>query len=239
MKSATDLHEHGAARSRAAPPSRKQRPDAASRATGRSRGRPRLERADRAGPPRVTNAGWTIPARSIFRIPNRPKRKTQLVAKFLAGLDKLFSRENNWTFLQPLVLTMEHCAKCQTCADACHIFEASGRERTVPAHVPCGNPAPPVFQIRARRRTAFRLAAWRGRSELADGGPPRRIVVPLQSVPPLRPDVPHRRGQRPGGSRTAQALQHGDGDRPQGDSRQRLHAPVEGGLFHRHECRRP
>jgi Fe-S oxidoreductase len=50
-----------------------------------------------------------------------------LVAQFLAGLDKLFSRENNWTFLQPLVLTMEHCAKCQTCANSCHIFEASGR----------------------------------------------------------------------------------------------------------------
>ncbi len=50
-----------------------------------------------------------------------------LVRKFLAGLDKLFTRENNWTFLQPLVLTMEHCAKCQTCADSCHIYEASGR----------------------------------------------------------------------------------------------------------------
>ena len=63
---------------------------------------------------------------------NVPKPKTkaeeeELIRKFLAGLEKLFQRENNWTFLQPLVLTMEHCAKCQTCSDACHIFEASGR----------------------------------------------------------------------------------------------------------------
>jgi Fe-S oxidoreductase len=50
----------------------------------------------------------------------------RLVQQFLGGLDKLFSRANNWTFLQPLVLTMEHCAKCQTCAGACHVFEASG-----------------------------------------------------------------------------------------------------------------
>jgi Fe-S oxidoreductase len=60
----------------------------------------------------------------------RPKSKQeedQLVGKFLSGLDKLFDRENNWTFLQPLLLTMEHCAKCQTCSEACHIFEASGR----------------------------------------------------------------------------------------------------------------
>jgi Fe-S oxidoreductase len=59
----------------------------------------------------------------------RPATKEEeeaLVQKFLAGLDKLFTRENNWTFLQPLLLSMEHCAKCQTCADACHIFEASG-----------------------------------------------------------------------------------------------------------------
>jgi Fe-S oxidoreductase len=58
--------------------------------------------------------------------PKSVEEEQQLVGKFLAGLDKLFTRENNWTFLQPLVLTMEHCARCQTCADACHIFEASG-----------------------------------------------------------------------------------------------------------------
>jgi len=59
----------------------------------------------------------------------QPKTKAEeeeLVRKFISGLDKLFTKENNWTFLQPLVLSMEHCARCQTCADACHIYEASG-----------------------------------------------------------------------------------------------------------------
>ncbi len=60
--------------------------------------------------------------------PKTPEEEAVLVGKFLTGLEKLFSRENNWTFLQPLMLTMEHCAKCQTCGDACHIFEASGRD---------------------------------------------------------------------------------------------------------------
>jgi Fe-S oxidoreductase len=59
--------------------------------------------------------------------PASKEDETQLVKTFLSGLDKLFTRENNWTFLQPLLLSMEHCATCQTCADACHIFEASGR----------------------------------------------------------------------------------------------------------------
>jgi Fe-S oxidoreductase len=49
-----------------------------------------------------------------------------LVEKFLAGLKKLFEKENNWTFLQPLMLSMEHCAKCQTCSMACPVYEMSG-----------------------------------------------------------------------------------------------------------------
>jgi Fe-S oxidoreductase len=58
--------------------------------------------------------------------PASAEEEARLVGRFLAGLDKLFSRENNWTFLQPLVLTMEHCTRCQTCSSACHVFEASG-----------------------------------------------------------------------------------------------------------------
>jgi len=59
--------------------------------------------------------------------PKSREEEEELVKKFLSGLEKLFTKENNWTFLQPLLLTMEHCAKCQTCSEACHIFEASGR----------------------------------------------------------------------------------------------------------------
>jgi Fe-S oxidoreductase len=59
--------------------------------------------------------------------PTTPEEEDALVRTFLAGLEKLFSRENNWTFLQPLLLSMEHCAHCQTCSEACHVFESSGR----------------------------------------------------------------------------------------------------------------
>jgi len=59
--------------------------------------------------------------------PATKQQEQELVRKFLAGLEKLFQKENNWPFLQLLTLTMEHCAKCQTCSDACHVFEASGR----------------------------------------------------------------------------------------------------------------
>jgi Fe-S oxidoreductase len=59
--------------------------------------------------------------------PENAQEEEALVAKFLSGLEKLFTKENNWTFLQPLLLTMEHCAKCQSCSESCHIFEASGK----------------------------------------------------------------------------------------------------------------
>jgi Fe-S oxidoreductase len=58
--------------------------------------------------------------------PQSKQEEDELVAKFLSGLQKLFTKENNWTFLQPLTLSMEHCATCHTCSEACHIYEASG-----------------------------------------------------------------------------------------------------------------
>jgi Fe-S oxidoreductase len=79
-------------------------------------------------PPATDGAVYPLDDTRVLTLPT-PKTKEEedaLVERFLAGLDKLFSERDNWTFLQPLLLTMEHCARCQTCSDACHIFEASG-----------------------------------------------------------------------------------------------------------------
>ncbi len=59
-------------------------------------------------------------------VPESEEARERLVAGFLDGLRKLLSRENNWTFLQPLLLSMENCVKCQTCAAACPIYTGSG-----------------------------------------------------------------------------------------------------------------
>jgi Fe-S oxidoreductase len=58
--------------------------------------------------------------------PETPEEEERLVNGFLSGLRKCFSVEDNWTFLQPLVMSMEHCAHCQTCNDACPIYVESG-----------------------------------------------------------------------------------------------------------------
>jgi len=58
----------------------------------------------------------------------RPKTKEEedeFVRKFLSGLEKIFSDANNGV-LQPLLLSFEYCAKCNTCSDACHIYTATG-----------------------------------------------------------------------------------------------------------------
>ena len=60
--------------------------------------------------------------------PKSENEKEELVAKFLSGLQKLLDKENNWTFIQPLVLSMENCMKCQSCSDECPIYLSSGRE---------------------------------------------------------------------------------------------------------------
>lgn len=67
---------------------------------------------------------------SAISIP-RPKSKEEedkLVESFLNGLKKLLSKEDNWTFLQPLMLSLENCAKCQNCSEACPIYVASGKQ---------------------------------------------------------------------------------------------------------------
>ncbi len=58
--------------------------------------------------------------------PKNAAEEAKLVNTFLSGLRKLFSAADNWTFLQPLLISMEHCARCQTCSEACPIFEESG-----------------------------------------------------------------------------------------------------------------
>ena len=58
--------------------------------------------------------------------PKDEAEEEEIVAKFLDGLRKLLTRENNWVFLQPLMLTLEYCAKCQSCVDACHTYQMSG-----------------------------------------------------------------------------------------------------------------
>ena len=59
--------------------------------------------------------------------PASEEEKRSYVDRFEAGLKKLFTRENNWTFLQPLLLSTDYCVACQTCNDACPIYTMSGR----------------------------------------------------------------------------------------------------------------
>jgi Fe-S oxidoreductase len=60
--------------------------------------------------------------------PKSPEEEQVLVERFLAGIEKLFTPENNWTFLQPLLHSVEYCVKCQLCNDSCPAYVASGRQ---------------------------------------------------------------------------------------------------------------
>jgi Fe-S oxidoreductase len=60
--------------------------------------------------------------------PNTKEEEDKLVQSFLTGLRKLMNASDNWTFLQPLVLSLEYCAKCQNCSDSCPIYIGSGKK---------------------------------------------------------------------------------------------------------------
>ncbi len=58
--------------------------------------------------------------------PKSKEEEEELIRKFESGIKKLFSKQDNWGFLMPITLTMEHCARCQSCNEDCPIYEASG-----------------------------------------------------------------------------------------------------------------
>jgi len=76
--------------------------------------------------------------------PETLAEEQKLVQSFLRGLNKLLTRENNWTFLQPLVLSLEYCARCLACSEKCPVFVASGRKEIYR----------PVFRSEVLRRIA-------------------------------------------------------------------------------------
>lgn len=57
--------------------------------------------------------------------PKTPQEEEAMVNQFLEGLRKLFTPENNWTCLAMLDTSMEYCAQCNSCSDACHLYEAT------------------------------------------------------------------------------------------------------------------
>lgn len=59
--------------------------------------------------------------------PKSEEEEKEYVDRFVSGLKKQFTAQNNWTFLQPLLTSLEYCAKCQTCSDACPVFQVSGK----------------------------------------------------------------------------------------------------------------
>ena len=85
---------------------------------------PRIRRL----PDKVTEEFVCLDDTILVKVP-KPQTKEEeekLVNQFLSGLRKLLTPENNWTFLQPLIMSLDHCARCQTCNEACHIYQESG-----------------------------------------------------------------------------------------------------------------
>ncbi len=62
----------------------------------------------------------------LVPVPQSPAEEEDMVNRFLDGVRKLFTPENNWTCLAMLDTTMDYCAQCNSCSAACHLYEMSG-----------------------------------------------------------------------------------------------------------------
>lgn len=62
-------------------------------------------------------------------LPKTKEEEKQIVESFLRGMEKLFSRVDNWGFLQPTELSVKYCMQCNTCSQACPLYlESGGKE---------------------------------------------------------------------------------------------------------------
>ena len=62
----------------------------------------------------------------LIPTPKTIAEEEEMVNRFLDGVRKLFTPENNWTCLAMLDTTMDYCAQCNSCSQACHLYEMSG-----------------------------------------------------------------------------------------------------------------
>ncbi|MDK2876984.1 MAG: hypothetical protein PWQ22_1394 [Archaeoglobaceae archaeon] len=60
--------------------------------------------------------------------PKSEEEEERLISRFLNGLQKLLDKEANWTFLYPLLISLEYCTRCKSCSSACHVYLGSGKE---------------------------------------------------------------------------------------------------------------
>jgi Fe-S oxidoreductase len=85
-----------------------------------------------------------------------------MVRAFVSGIQKLLNADDNWTFLQQLTLSLDHCARCDSCAEACPIYHESGRN---PAYRPAYRSE--VFR-RLLRKYGKRGGKWTARLRAED-----------------------------------------------------------------------
>ncbi|MCL2807579.1 MAG: (Fe-S)-binding protein [Coriobacteriia bacterium] len=62
-----------------------------------------------------------------LRRPASPEDEEEFVRSFIVAVGKLFAHHNS-KFLRPLNLTVDYCAKCDTCSQACHVYQATCKQ---------------------------------------------------------------------------------------------------------------
>ncbi len=108
--------------------------------------------------PTLKNVDLSLDGYSALGLPENipPEKEKEWKEKFLTALDKLLDPEKNWTFYRPFKLVWEYCARCQTCAEACPVYIASGRKEIYR----------PTYRLEVLQRIYRRYRTWYGKMPL-------------------------------------------------------------------------
>lgn len=135
----------------------------------------------------------------VLNIP-KPKSKEEeeeLVNKFLTGLRKLFSKKATGPSCHA---GNQHGPTAPSATPALRpvIFMRCRAKTKCTAQLPLRDLSPHLQAV-CEEGAPGQVALRRHAPQLEDRGAPGRAGLPLQPLPPLCPDLPHRRGQRPAG----------------------------------------
>ncbi len=156
MKITGEYWRHFAARCRADHSTRKERIETFARRSRRSGATARPFPRSAISLRRGASAGSTALARSISPSPSRARKKKRCRQIVSLRASKSYSaRKTTGRFCSRCCSPWSTARSCQTCSDACHIYEASGRNEVYRPTVPQRDLAPSVLQVREAWRAAL------------------------------------------------------------------------------------
>ena len=123
--------------------------------------------------------------------PAGPEAEAEFVKKFLSGLEKLLTKENNWTFLQPLLHSLDYCVQVPDLQRLVPGLRGERAEGDLPADLQARGASPHHQPVHQEEDGPLRgTDGEHYRAQLHAPREARRAGLPVHAVPQVRPGLP-------------------------------------------------